>query len=516
MILDGTRLTLEEAVRVSDGAGASVRIDDDARERVRVCRRMVEDIVSRGEVIYGITTGFGRLKNVTIDADDVRTLQRNLLRSHAVGVGDNASPEVVRLLLLLRLNTLLRGHSGVRERVVDLLLALLHQDVLPVVPVQGSVGASGDLAPLAHLGLVLIGEGEAHWQGECLPGSEALARAGLKPLELRAKEGLALINGTQFSTAVGVLGLARSWTLAATADIACAVTIDALLGSAAPFRQRIASLREHPGHAACASNVRRLLKGSDILESHSECDRIQDPYSMRCAPQVHGAVRDALRHLTVILGREINAVTDNPILFPADGDAVSAGNFHGEPLALPFDYAKSAVCELASISERRVENLVNPDLSHLPAFLAGGKPGVNSGLMIAQVLAAALVSENKVLAHPASVDSIPTSANQEDHVSMSPIAARQLVEVSRNALHVVAVELLAGFLALQWRRPLRAGAGVEATVDLLATIVGPPGEDRAFGEEIRSIARLVGSGRLLRAVEEAVGPLSRGREEGAP
>ena len=516
IILDGTRLTLEDAVRVANGAGAAVRIADEARERVRACRKLVDDIVARGDVVYGVTTGFGRLKNVTIDSDDVKTLQRNLLRSHAMGVGEDASPEVVRLLLLFRLNTLLQGHSGVRENTVDLLLRCLNRDVLPMVPVQGSVGASGDLAPLSHLALVLIGEGEALVDGRRMSGAEALKHAGVAPIELGAKEGLALINGTQFSAAVGTLALSRAWNLAASADIACALSIESLMGSLSPFDERVAEARPHPGHIEVAANVRRLLKGSDILESHVECDRVQDPYSLRCAPQVHGAARDALHHLTGILTREINAVTDNPLMFVEDGAVISAGNFHGEALALPFDYVTTAVAEFASISERRTENLVNPDLSHLPPFLAGGKPGVNSGMMIAQVLAAALVSENKVLAHPASVDSIPTSANQEDHVSMSPIAARQLAAVTTNATNVLSVELLCGCLALHWRRPLRAGAGIEAAVAVLQEVVSPPGEDRAFGDEVRALTRLLETGRLVRAVEEAVGPLARGRESGAP
>ncbi|MAB91593.1 MAG: histidine ammonia-lyase [Planctomycetes bacterium] len=516
IILDGTRLTLEDALRVANGAGGAVRVADEARQRVRACRALVDDLVRKGDTVYGVTTGFGRLKDINIEPDDVRALQRNLLLSHAMGVGPDASAGVVRLLILYRLNTLLQGRSGVREETIDQLLGLLTRDALPVVPEQGSVGASGDLAPLSHLALVLIGEGEADVDGERVSGAEALKRSGLLPLELQAKEGLALINGTQFTAAVATVALGQAWTLAATADISCALTIEALMGSDAPFDERVGQLRAHPGHLEVATNVRRLLKGSDILPSHEGCGRVQDPYSLRCAAQVQGAVRDALRHLTGVLTREINAVTDNPLLFVEDGRVISAGNFHGEPLALPLDYCTIAVSELASISERRTENLVNPDLSHLPPFLAGGAPGVNSGLMIAQVLAAALVSENKVLSHPASVDSIPTSANQEDHVSMSPIAARQLDAVTVNATNVLAVELLCGFLGLHWRRPLRAGEGVEAAVDVIAEFVGPPGEDRAFGKDVRAVARLIGSGRIVRAVEASIGPMARGREDGAP
>jgi histidine ammonia-lyase len=514
--LDGSALTLADAMLVARGGLASLDIAMKARERVREGRRLVDDLLSQGAVVYGITTGFGRLKNVTIAASDVLTLQRNLLISHAVGVGEEASPEVVRLLLLYRLNTLLRGHSGVREQTVDMLLDLLRRDVLPVIPMQGSVGASGDLAPLAHLALVVIGEGEANVSGMRLAGKDALERAGLTPLTLEAKEGLALINGTQFTAAVATVALERAWTVAVTADIACALTLEALLGSAVPFDERVFLLRPHPGHGDAAANVRSLLAGSEILASHVHCGRIQDPYSMRCAPQVHGASRDALSHLTEILTREVNAVTDNPLLFPETRSSLSAGNFHGQPLALPLDYGRIAVAELASISERRTENLVNPDLSHLPPFLAGGTPGVNSGLMIAQVLCASLVSENKVLCHPASVDSIPTSANQEDHVSMSPIGARLMDQVGRNAVHVLAVELVAATRALHYRRPMKSGRGVEAVLEALATAVSPPGEDRDFGKEIRAVADLVHVRHILEAAEGACGPLRRGQESGAP
>lgn len=514
--LDGSSLGLRDAWRVARGDAVDLEITDAARAQVRAARDLVDDLVRRGEVVYGVTTGFGRLENVSIAEADARELQRNLLRSHAVGCGDEAPPWIVRLLLLYRLNTLLRGHSGVRERTVDLLLALLKKDVLPVVPMQGSVGACGDLAPLAHLALVLQGEGEAWYLGERLSGAAALAKVGLEPLELAAKEGLALINGVQFTAAVGTRALERSWNLAACADIACAMTLEASLDSVRPFAARVSGLRPHPGQGEVGQNVRRMLSGSEILESHADCGRVQDRYSVRCAPQVHGAARDALRHLTGVISREINSVTDNPLLFPADALVVSAGNFHGEPLALPLDYAKAAVAELGSISERRIENLVNPDLSGLPPFLAKGKAGVNSGLMMAQVTAAALVSENKVLAHPASVDSIPTSASQEDHVSMSPIAARHFEAITKNTLGVLAIELLSAYFALHWRRPLRAGKGVEAAFELISTYVDPPGDDRLFKPDIDRIADLVDSGAVVAAVEAEVGPLRRGQDDGAP
>jgi histidine ammonia-lyase len=508
--LDGHALGLQAAWAVAEGARPAIRFAAEAEARVQAARDLVERVVAEGRTVYGITTGFGRLKDVAVPASEVRRLQRNLLLSHAVGVGPAAGPPVVRLLLLFRIQTLLRGHSGIRLDVLRLLSRFLEEDLLPVVPTQGSVGASGDLAPLAHLALPLIGEGAADLAGARLLGREALRRIGAEPIVLEAKEGLALINGTQFTSAVAAEALRRAFLLAASADLACALSLEAWQGSLSPCDPRVAALRPHPGHAASARNILRIVGTSQIQAAHRDCGRVQDPYSFRCAPQVHGAVRDALQHTAQVLTREINAATDNPLVFPEEGETLSAGNFHGEPLALPCDYAAAAMAELGSISERRIENLVNPDLSRLPAFLAGGQPGLDSGLMMAQVTAAALVSENKCIAHPASVDSIPTSANQEDHVSMSPIAARHLEAIVENVTTVLAIELLAGHLALHWRRPLRSGPGVEAADGLLATVVPPPGPDRAYGEEIASVRELIRSGRLIAAVEAAVGPLERG------
>jgi histidine ammonia-lyase len=469
-------------------------------ERVRAGRALVTKLLASGRAVYGITTGFGKLKHVQIEASDAATLQLNLLRSHAVGVGPHAPESAVRLLLLLRLNTLLRGNSGVRPEVCELLLAMLQRNVLPQVPEQGSVGACGDLAPLAHLALVMVGEGEAHVNGVLMPGREALERAGLKALTLEAKEGLALINGTSFSTAVAVLAHGKARCALRHANLAAAMTIEALQGSHRPFDARVAAIRPHPGHARVAERMRALLQNSAIAAEHEHCNRVQDPYSLRCTPQVHGAVEDALQHTGDVFHREMNSATDNPLLFPEDGESLSAGNFHGEAVALAADYAKCAVAELGSIAERRIENLVNPDLSHLPPFLAGGKPGLNSGLMMAQVTAAALVSENKGLAHPASVDSIPTSANQEDHVSMSPIAARTFRAITENVRHVLAVEILAATFALDWQKGRRAGDGVEAARQFLAQEIAPPSEDRLFGKDIRHVRELMDSGRLLSAV----------------
>ncbi len=507
--LDGSSLDLRAACVAASAPRCRVTIDADARARVRAARNLVETILAEGRTAYGINTGFGKLATTTIPRESLRELQHNLLVSHAVGVGPESAPAVVRLMLILRLQNVLVGHSGVREETINLLVQMIERDVLPVVPEQGSVGASGDLAPLSHLALVLEGLGEARFDGERMSGGEALARAGLKPIRLEAKEGLALINGTQFSTAVAALTLHRASELAVAADIACALSLEAFAGSVRPFDARIANLRPHPGHAATAENVRRLMEGSEILASHHDCARVQDPYSFRCVPQVHGACRDALTHLRGVLAREINAVTDNPLLFPKEGDVVSGGNFHAEPIALPCDYATLAAAEFASISERRLENLVNPDLSGLPPFLAGGRPGVNSGLMIIQVTAAALVSENKALAHPASVDSIPTSASKEDHVSMAPIAARKFRSVVENTAQVVAAELFAARLALHWRQPLRAGKGVQPVYELLRDRILPPGDDRAFGRDHQVAKVLLDAGDIVAAAESAVGPLAR-------
>jgi histidine ammonia-lyase len=507
VVLDGNNLSLGRACAVARRR-VSVEVARPARERVRAARAQVERTVARDAAVYGLNTGFGRLANTRIEKTRLTELQRNLLFSHAVGVGPEAPPEVVRLMLLLRLNALLRGHSGVREETIDLLQGMLAKDVLPVIPEQGSVGASGDLAPLAHLALVLIGEGEARLGGgDRMHGGEALSRAGLRPIALEAKEGLALINGTQFSAALGLLAVERARALAVLADVACAASLEGIRGSVRPFDARIAGLRPHPGHAEVADNVRRLMNGSQILKSHENCDRVQDQYSVRCAPQVHGAVRDALAHVAVVLDREINSVTDNPLLFPDDDEVISGGNFHAEPLALPFDYAAIAVAELGSISERRIETLVNPDLSGLPPFLAGGSAGLDSGLMILQVTAAALVSENKSLAHPASVDSIPTSANKEDHVSMAPIAARHLRDIASNVECVLGLELVAARFALHFHQPLLAGAGVQAAFERLAAVVPPPSSDRWFKKDIDATLALIRDGAIVAAAESAAGGL---------
>jgi len=417
--------------------------------------------VRRGARVYGVTTGFGRFADVAIPRDQLETLQRNLIRSHAAGVGRPLEDGAVRAMMALRANALARGNSGIRAATVETLLAMLAADILPIVPSQGSVGASGDLAPLAHLALALIGEGSVRVRGREASASRALRRARIRPVVLGAKEGLALINGVQMSVAVGGLALHRALRLCRTADVVGAATLDASRGSDAPFDARIMAARPHPGAAASAGNLRRLLKGSAIRESHRGCGRVQDNYALRCMPQVHGAARDAFAHALAVLEREMNSATDNPLVFAGRGDIVSGGNFHGAPVGYVLDYAAIAAADLASISERRIEKLLNPALSELPAFLVR-EGGLNSGLMMAQVTAAALVSECKVLAHPASVDSIPTSAAKEDHVSMSPIAARKLSAIVDCLEGVLAIEILAAFQAMDFLRPLASSRRLEA------------------------------------------------------
>jgi histidine ammonia-lyase len=504
LVLCGEGLSWADAARAALDPSARIGADRAAMRAVAASRAVIDRAVAAGRPVYGVNTGFGKLQGRTIAARDLARLQRNLVLSHACGVGEPFSAAETRLMMLLRIQSLLRGHSGVTTALVERLVAIWNAGVVPVVPQQGSVGASGDLAPLAHIALTVIGEGDAAWRGRRTTSAQALKKAGLAPkYALREKEGIGLLNGTQAMTAVGLLTLARAESLLRHADLAAAMTLDALQYSVRPFDARIHAARPHPGQAVTARNVRGLLRGSAINKSHAKPHgRVQDPYSVRCAPQVHGACRDALSHIRDVLERETNSTTDNPLVFAADGDVVSGGNFHGEPVAMACDYMTIAAAELASISERRVETLVNPDLSGLPAFLAKD-PGVESGLMIAQVAAAALVSENKSLAHPASVDSIPTSANQEDHVSMGPIAARKARDVVRNAERVVAIELLCAAEALEHRRPLRSGPGVEAAHAVIRRRVKRLTGDRVLAKDFVAMDGLVASGALLAAAEGA-------------
>ncbi|MCL4455345.1 MAG: histidine ammonia-lyase [Deinococcus sp.] len=496
-----------EAFRLVVREGAPVSLAPEAKKRIEQGRTFVEELVREGAPIYGVNTGFGRMAQVRIPNSDLKLLQRNLLLSHAIGVGEPFPPEVVRGMLLLRAASLALGYSGVRPVVVERLLEFLNLGIHPVVPSQGSVGASGDLAPLSHMCLPLIGEGEVEYRGQSGSASEVLKQAKLEPLELEAKEGLALINGTQAMASLLALLVIDSETLLKTADIAAAMSVEALKGSHRPFDDAVARLRPHPGAIQASGNMRQLLLDSEIQRSHLDCDKVQDPYSLRAVPQVHGASRDAIAHVRDVILREMQSVTDNPLVLWDQARVVSAGNFHGQPLALAADYAGIALSEIASISERRIEQMLNPSLSGLPAFLAEGS-GLNSGLMISQYTAAALVSENKVLAHPASVDSIPTSANQEDHVSMGTIACRKARAIFENALWVLAIELASAAQALDFHAPLRPGKGVEAAYHRIRQVVPHLDRDRYLKPELSRLRELIRSGEVVKVAEDAVGKLA--------
>jgi histidine ammonia-lyase len=507
--LTGDDLTLADVWAVAV-EGAPAGLSEEGRAKLQRARELVERAAdeSSGEHTYGINTGFGRFVSKTIPPELAEELQLRLLRSHACGVGEPYPREVVRAAMLLRANALAKGYSGARTTTVELLLDCLNRGVTPVVPSRGSVGASGDLAPLAHLALPLVGEGRATVDGEALPGGEALARVGLEPVVLRAKEGLSLINGTQFMAAIGALVLVRARRLAQTADVACALSLEALQGSRASFLPEIHELRPLPGQQASAANVLRLLEGSAILEAHRWCDKVQDAYSLRCAPQVHGASRDLLAYAEATVGVELNAATDNPLVLVERGELVSNGNFHGQPLAFALDATAMALAELASISERRVERLTNPSLSDgLPAFLTHDG-GLNSGFMIPQYVAASLVSENKVLCHPASVDSIPTSAGQEDHVSMGNASALKCWQVLANAERALAIELLAAAQGVEFLAPLEPGAGVRAAHAFVRSLSATLVEDRPLAGDIEAVAMAVAAGDLVAAVEREIGPLA--------
>ncbi|MGC1381088.1 MAG: histidine ammonia-lyase, partial [Candidatus Baltobacteraceae bacterium] len=481
-----------------------VRVAPAARERVVRAREFVDRQFAGGEAIYGVTTGFGRFANVPVDPKDAAQLQLNLVRSHAAGTGEPLDARLVRAAGVLRANSLSAGHSGIKPETLDLIVAMLDRGVTPVVPCQGSVGASGDLAPLAHMSLTLIGEGEAFYRGERLPSAVALERAGLRPIELGAKEGLALINGTQVMTATAALGVLRAERLAAAADVIGAMSLEAYLATERVFDRRLNDLRPHPGQERVAANLRLLLAGSEIVQSHAECGRVQDPYSFRCIPVVHGAVRDSNAHVRRVTEIEANSVTDNPLVFPEDGVFLSGGNFHGEPIALALDFLKIAVAELASIAERRLYLLLNAEDRGLPLFLTRRR-GLESGLMIVQYTAAALVNDNKGLAWPSSVDSIPTSAGQEDHVSMGMTSANNLVRVLDNVEGALACELLGALVATDLRRPLRSGRGTQAAHDVAREAIAPWTHDRVPAPDIAAARELIGSHRFVRAAESAIG-----------
>ena len=503
MILLGDRpLTLADVEQVARGR-ATVAVGSEARARMKQARGVIDDAVRDGRVVYGVTTGFGELKDRHIPPADVRELQVNLLRSHRAGVGRPASRESVRAMLMLRAASLARGFSGCRPELVDGLLALLERDVTPVVPLQGSVGASGDLAPLAHLASVLVGEGEAWLADKRMPAALALRGAGLQPLTLEAKEGLALVNGTQFSAALLLLACLDARRVWEAAVAAAALSTEVLLGSFQPARAEVQALRPYPGAIETARRLRAYAEDSALVASHKNCGRVQDAYSLRCVPQVLGASWDAIEHVERQLEIEINSVNDNPLVFPDTGEVVSAGLFHAQPLALAADYLKIAVAEIASLSERRTDRLLDARVSELPPVLAD-HPGLESGYMMAQYTAAALVSENKVLAHPASVDSIPTGAGIEDHVSMAPIGARHARSVVENAARVVALELLCACRALEFRRPLGAGRGSERLYGAVRRLTAAPEGDRPLDGPCEAVAAWVLSRGPERLAEEVL------------
>lgn len=500
------RITLDEVVTVARG-DARVRLAPGALERVRAARAFVDQLCEEDRTVYGVTTGFGHLSRVKIPTDQVEALQRNLIRSHASGVGDPFDIPTARAIMLMLANSLARGHSGVRERTLALLMGMLNHGVTPVIPARGSVGASGDLAPLAHLSLALIGEGEAWYDGRRLPGDEALRAARLEPVTLGAKEGLALINGTHVMEACGALALNDARRLTRAAEVAAAMSTEALLGSYVPLDPRIHALRPQRGQGMTAARMRSLLHDSEINASHADCGRVQDPYSIRCVPQVLGAARDALDWCEGVFTAELGAVTDNPLLFPDDGDALTGGNFHGQPLALALDTLAIALAHVASFSERRVYNLTSPHdwdtgEGHIPLFLTPD-PGLSSGYMITQYAAAALVNEIKVLAHPASIDSIPTSAGMEDFVSMGATSALKLRQALDLAYRVVAIELLLAAQGLDFRAPLRPGRGVEEAHKLVRSIAPTLREDRPPAPDIEALSQAIRSGLLDALVPES-------------
>ena len=501
--IDGKHLTLESIEAVAVG-GAPISITPEARARVGAARAVVEEAVAQGALVYGVTTGFGRLANVRVDPADAVQLQRNLVRSHAAGTGPPLREELVRAAGVLRLSSLAAGHSGIRTKTLDLLAALLNHGITPVVPAQGSVGASGDLAPLAHMTLTLIGEGDAFVAGRKMPSAQALAQAGLAPLELGPKEGLSLVNGTEVMTGIAALAVLRAERLIAAADVIGAMSLEAYLGTDRVFDRRINELRPHPGQARVADHLRALLRDSEIMDSHRDCGRVQDPYSFRCIPVVHGAVRDAAAYVRRVVEIEAISVTDNPLIFPEDDEFLTGGNFHGQPVALASDILKIALAEIASISERRLYLLLNGQDRGLPLFLTK-RTGLQSGLMLAQYTAAALVSENKGLAFPSSVDSIPTSAGQEDHVSMGTIAARTLDALVTNVEGALACELLGALAATDFRRPLRSGSGTQAAYDRARTRIAPLEDDRILAPDIEAGRELLRSGALIEAAAAAIG-----------
>lgn len=507
-VLTGTNLTIDDLTYIARAKVGEVQvsIDPKSMERMRKARQTVLDIVKKGKAVYGINTGFGALASKQIPVEDLEQLQYNLIRSHCTGVGAPFSREVSRAIMISRANCLIQGFSGVTPEIIELLFDFINYGITPVIPEKGSVGASGDLAPLSHVALALIGEGEVEYQGKIVRADFAIHQIKKTPAKLGPKDGLALINGTSVMLALGSLAVTECTRLMKLADIVSCLTLDAVRGTAAAFDIRISQLKPQPGQLAVSENLLNIIKGSEIINSHADDGKVQDPYSLRCIPQVHGACRQTLKHAEDVINTELNSVTDNPLVFFETGDVISGGNFHGEALALCMDYLAMGVSEIGNIAERRVEKMMNPHFSDLPAFLVKDS-GLNSGLMIAHVTMAALASENKYLCHPASIDSIPTSTDKEDHVSMGVTAGRKLHEVIKNVQHCLAIELLCNTQGLDFLRPLKTAPALEKVHALVRKHVAPIDQDRIFYKDMENLTRLIQSNEILTEVETVLGTL---------
>jgi histidine ammonia-lyase len=508
VVIDGVSLTINDVVNVSRHREPA-ELAESALDGILRSRDVVEKALKEGRVVYGVNTGFGDLAEVSISKKDLAQLQVNLIRSHCAGVGPPFHEEIVRGMMLLRANALAKGFSGVRLDVIEVLIDMLNAGITPVVPQQGSVGSSGDLAPLAHMASVLIGEGEAYFEGERLEGAEAMRRGGVPPIVLQAKEGVALINGTQPMCALGSISVHDALATMKDACVAAAMSLEALRGTRAAMDERIHLTRRHEGQTEVASTMMEILRDSEINQSHADCGKVQDAYSLRCIPQVLGASLDAIRYVRGVVETEINSATDNPLVFPEEGEVISGGNFHGQPVAIALDFLGVALAELANISERRINRLVNPNLSGLPAFLTK-EGGLESGLMIAQYTAAALVSENKVLAHPASVDSIPTSADQEDHVSMGTIAARKCLDILENTRNVIAIEYMCAAQGIDLLAPLSTSDPLKKALGAIREVVSTLDDDRTLHPDIVRIRNLMTLRKITSSVEEVTGSLLEG------
>lgn len=503
--IDGSNLTIENSVRVVKD-DKKIVLKPSAAKKINASRKLVDEWIEKDEVIYGITTGFGEFKDIKIPKSDRLKLQCNLILSHSAGVGSYIPDFIVRLMILFRINSLAKGYSGVRLELVDFLIKFFNSGIIPLIPSQGSVGSSGDLAPLSHLALALIGEGHCKYQGKVLSSKSALKKCGLKPIQLHSKEGLALINGTQMMSAYLCMAIYEARVLSKLADLSGSLSLEALRGTWKAFSENLHKVRPHKGQGQSAANLRKILKGSKIMASHKDCDKVQDAYSLRCMPQVHGAVKDTIDYCSLVLEIEINSVTDNPLIFPETREHLEGGNFHGEPIALVSDFLTIAISELGNISERRTARLVDGSISGLPRFLTD-KGGLNSGLMIAQYTAAALASENKVLSHPASVDSIPTSANQEDHNSMGSIASRKCFSAVNNVKKIITIEFLCAVQGIDFLRPLQSGKGGEAAYKFIRKNSSHIDEDVIIENEITNMSSIIFDPEFLEYVEKHTGTL---------